>query len=156
MLETIREFAQERLGDEAAALRARHRTHALRLAQQYAASGGARLEAEIPNLLQAMASAVEDGEPASALAHRAGGAPLLGGARHVTPRAKRLDAAQAGLPGRDLAERAWALELLAAMALQSGDAAGARHYADAAVRCATEATRPPRRLRASRWRASSG
>ena len=67
MLETVREFAQERLHDDRRAIRARHRAHALALAQQLAGSGGPRLDVELPNLLQAVASAVDDGEPDIAL-----------------------------------------------------------------------------------------
>src|SRR5205823_3806783 len=67
MIETIREFAQERLGDDAPALRARHRAHYLRGARQ-AASDSAMPEAEFPNLQQALQSALDDHAPGTALA----------------------------------------------------------------------------------------
>ena len=67
MLETLREFAQERLDADAPALRARHRTYFLQLARQAAASDTAIGEREFPNLKQALITAVEDEEPACAL-----------------------------------------------------------------------------------------
>ena len=54
MLETIREYGQERLGIEARALRARHRAHYLRAAQQVAAADGAM--PEVPGCWQGKVS----------------------------------------------------------------------------------------------------
>lgn len=62
MLETLREFARERLDrSEAVRLRARHRAYFLRLAE---ASGEslASIERELGNLKEALATAVQDGD----------------------------------------------------------------------------------------------
>jgi predicted ATPase/DNA-binding SARP family transcriptional activator len=77
MLETIREYATERLGRSGAAtaLRERHARHFLDLAERAASelemSGGeawmARLESDDPNLRQALAWLVDDGSAAEAL-----------------------------------------------------------------------------------------
>ena len=67
MLETLREFAQERLGSDTRPLRARHRAYFLDLARQAAAGDALIAEREFPNLKQALHTAVEDGEPACAL-----------------------------------------------------------------------------------------
>jgi predicted ATPase len=67
MLETIREFAQERLGDDAPALRARHRAHYLCAAQQ-AGPDGAVPEAEFTNMRHALQTALDDHAPGTALA----------------------------------------------------------------------------------------
>jgi predicted ATPase len=67
MLETIREFAQERLGGDAPALRARHRAHYLSAAQQ-AGPDGAVPEAEFANMRHALQTALDDHAPGTALA----------------------------------------------------------------------------------------
>jgi tetratricopeptide (TPR) repeat protein len=66
MLETLREFAQERVQD-APELRARHRAYFLDLARQAASTDSSRVEAEFPNLKQALATAVQDRDFAYAL-----------------------------------------------------------------------------------------
>ena len=68
MLETIREFARERLGDDAPALRARHRAHYLRVSRLTQDTGSALPQAELPNLIEALQSAVDDADPGTALA----------------------------------------------------------------------------------------
>jgi predicted ATPase len=67
MLETLREFAAERLADEAGPLRAAHRAHFLQAARRAAQADQPVAEPDFPNLKQALAGAVEDGDPACAL-----------------------------------------------------------------------------------------
>ncbi|HTT12473.1 MAG TPA: NB-ARC domain-containing protein [Burkholderiaceae bacterium] len=67
MLESIREFAEEKLGAAAPELRSRHRAHYLRVATDAAAANRAVPDDELPNLQRAIESAVEDGDPAGAL-----------------------------------------------------------------------------------------
>jgi predicted ATPase len=67
MLETLREFGAERLGSGAPDLRARHRAHFLEFARRRVGGALAMLAREFANLAQALATAVEDGEPARAL-----------------------------------------------------------------------------------------
>ncbi|MGE5117918.1 MAG: ATP-binding protein [Betaproteobacteria bacterium] len=135
MLETIREFAHERL-DAASAreLRRRHRDQALGLARRCAGAATV-IDVELPNLQQAMASAVEDDEPRTALAI------ALALRAHWETRglpaaaARLLHEAQARCTGDD-AQLADALELLAAMAFQAGDSGRAGDYVGRALRCA--------------------
>ena len=66
MLDTLREFAGERVGGASASLRARHRAYFLELARETGAEI-AVAEGEMPNLRHALMTAVEDGDPARAL-----------------------------------------------------------------------------------------
>jgi hypothetical protein len=67
MLETLREFAQERLDTGARKPRGRHRAYFLQLARQAGAAEGSIVEQEFPNLKQALVTATEDEEFAYAL-----------------------------------------------------------------------------------------
>ena len=67
MLDTLREFAQERLGAEARVLRERHRSYFLQQAREALAADLSVGEREVSNLKQALITAVEDGDPAFAL-----------------------------------------------------------------------------------------
>lgn len=131
MLDTLREFAQGRLGADARKLRSRHRAYFLQVARQ-AAADISIAEREVPNLKQALVTAVEDGEPAYALdlgvalrpyweAH--GTLPdelrLLGEA--VEACAKAEPSLHAGL------------NLLAQLTLTAGDTERARGYAQRAL-----------------------
>lgn len=137
MLETIREFARERLGSEAPALRARHRAHYLRVARQACAAGAAMLEPEHPNLQQAIDSALADGEPGTALAIAAAMRAYWEG--HGMPPAmlQRLHAAAASCPADDANLHA-GLDLLASMALGAGDTAQAHECAARALAAAAD------------------
>ena len=69
MLELIREFVTGQLDAERGqALRSRHRAHVLSIAQGLQASGKRAMDAEeLPNVQQAMRTAVQDGQPEVAL-----------------------------------------------------------------------------------------
>ncbi len=67
MLETLREFAEERLDIDARKLRGRHRAYFLEAARQASRDDSSIAEREFPNLKQALITAVQDAEPAYAL-----------------------------------------------------------------------------------------
>jgi non-specific serine/threonine protein kinase len=67
MLDTLREFAQERRCADEALLRARHRAFYLRVVNEALRDGDALDERDFPNVKQALATAIEDDEPARAL-----------------------------------------------------------------------------------------
>jgi len=132
MLDTLREFAQERLGADRRALRARHRAYYLQRAREAVAADLSIAEREVPNLKQALVSATEDGDPAYALDlgvalrphwEARGALPdelrLLGGA------AERCSKADPGLHA--------GLNLLAQLTLTAGDTEQARSYAQRAL-----------------------
>ena len=134
MLEMIRDFLRDQLdAGEATTLRRRHRAHYLATALDAQARGPGRVAAaELPNLTEALRTAVEDGEHALALelglalqAHweREGIAPEA-----LTLLARALDAA-APQPGT------WAAccTLVALLSLAVGDTAAAQRRADAAL-----------------------
>jgi predicted ATPase len=128
MLETLREFAQERLGADRHTLRARHRAHYLQLARAAAAAESAVHEEEIPNLQQAIGSAVADDDPATALAIGVALRPHWE-ARGMPPAVLRLlEQAQASCPPDD-PNLFTGLNLLALMALNSSDTEQAHAYA---------------------------
>src|SRR5262249_18438395 len=66
MLDTLREFAAERMGAEAPRMRARHRAYFLRIARE-AGIEVAIAEREMANLRHALMTAVDDGAAACAL-----------------------------------------------------------------------------------------
>ena len=132
MLETIREFAEERLGDEAPPLRARHRAYYLWLARQASDAGNALAEVEIPNLQRAIDTAIDDGEPGLALALAAAARPYWE-ARGMPPALlERLHTAQTGC-GVDEPDLHSGLMLLATMALDAGEPRQALAYARQAL-----------------------
>jgi predicted ATPase len=133
ILEVIRAFAAEQLdAQRAAALRVRHRAHFLALARS-TPPGCAPAPAALPNLLQALRSALADGDPAMALEL------LMALGTHW---------AHSGMPSDLLAQLsttalacplprcAAASSLLAQLHLDAGDAAAARALADHALLCA--------------------
>ena len=135
MLETIREFAAERVGEDAAGLRSRHRGHYLDVARQATVNASALPDEDFPNLLQAITTALDDGVPAVALAI---GVALRSHweARGTTPLVLRLlERALADCPPKDPILHP-ALDLLALMALNAGDAVRGIAYATRAVEIA--------------------
>jgi len=138
MLETLREFAQERLGAAAGELRARHRAYFLGLARSAAAADSEITEAELPNLKQALVTAVEDGEPAQALDL---GVALRSywEARGTLPDELRLlaEAVEKTKGGPSLHA---GLNLIAQLTLTAGDTERARGYAERALKDAGDET----------------
>ena len=133
MLETLREFLQERTGDETRALRARHRDYFLKLARDTAAADTSIAAPDVPNVKQALLTAVEDGEPGAAL--DVGVALRSHWEAHGTlPDELRLlkqavDSSPEAEPGLHAG-----LNLLAQLMLTAGDSDQARSYAQRAVR----------------------
>jgi predicted ATPase len=138
ILDTLREFAQERLGD-GRVLRARHRAYFLELARQAAAADDAVAEREMANVKHALVTALEDGDAAYALDlavelrpyWEAHGAPpdelrLLGAAAERCPKG-----APSLHPG---------LTLLAQLSLTAGDGERARSFAQRALKEADQPT----------------
>jgi predicted ATPase len=132
MLESIREFAQEKLGAEAAALRARHRAHYQQLAQRAAADDGPVPEEEFLNLQQAMRSALDDDDPAEALRIGVALRPFWEALGMPPAVLHLLHRAQASCPADD-ADLPASLNLLALMALRAGEAQQAHEYAARAL-----------------------
>lgn len=150
MLELIREFVAEKLAPvRAQALRAQHRAHVLTLALGLQARGAGVVEPdELPNVRQALHSAVEDGQPELALTlgvalrshwDSQGMAPEL-----LALLCRAAAGAGAGAPALPTACAMLALLLLAAgqlpaarlMAERSLELAGARPAQRAAALCA--------------------
>jgi predicted ATPase len=138
MLETIREYAAERLPDDRArALRARHRACFTALARS-APREGAALRADADNFEAAILSAPVDGVPAEAIVLALALRPLwdtLGIAPEVLDTLRRLvdAAAPDGFPTVPLAA---ASAFLAEQLLRAGDGLAAETYAERAVRAA--------------------
>jgi predicted ATPase len=141
MLETLREFAQERLGAAARELRARHRSYFLGLARSASAADSSIAEPELPNLKQALVTAVEDGEPAQALDLGVALRPYWE-AHGTLPDELRLlgEAVENTKAGPSLHA---GLNLLAQLTLTAGDAERARGYAERALQEAGD--KPTRR-----------
>jgi len=134
MLESIREFAQEKLGAAALALRARHRAHFLQVALQASASRPLG-EENLPNLQQAIRSAIEDDEPAAALQVGVALRPYWD-ALGMPPTVLRLLREALVRCAPDDAALQAGLNLLAQMALRAGDMDAARDYAVRALEAA--------------------
>jgi predicted ATPase len=136
MLETLREFAQERLGGGADELRARHRAHFLEVARRAAAADDSPAERDMPNLKQALATAVEDGQAATALDLGVALRPYWE-AHGALPGELRLlgEAADGATAGASLHA---GLVLLAQLTLTAGDTEKARGFAERALKEAAE------------------
>ena len=133
MLDTLREFAQERLGAGARELRARHRAYFLQIAREAAGADRSIAAREMPNLKQALVTAVEDGEPACALdlgvalrTHWEAHGTLPDELRLLGQAADACTHAEPGLHA--------GLNLLAQLALSAGDIERARGYAERALK----------------------
>jgi len=131
MLETLREFTQERIED-APKLRARHRVYFLEVAKQAASADSSGIEQEFPNLKQALATAVQDREPAYAL-ELALALRSYWEAYGTLPDELRLlkEAAESCPSGEPRLHDG--LNLLAQLYLTAGDAAQAQAFAKRAV-----------------------
>ena len=132
MLETLREFAQERLDTDTRKLRARHRAYFLQVARQAATADTSIAERDFPNLKQALNTAVEDGEPACAL--DIGVALRSHWEAHGTlpDELRLLRQALASCPKDEPSLHA-GLNLLAQLTLSAGDAEQAHGYAQRAL-----------------------
>ena len=133
MLDTLREFAQERLGAGVRELRVRHRAYFLQIAREAAAADRSIAAREMPNLKQALVTAVEDGEPACALdlgvalrTHWEAHGTLPDELRLLGQAADACTQAEPGLHA--------GLNLLAQLALSAGDIERARGYAERALK----------------------
>jgi len=132
MLDTLREFAQERLGAEARALRARHRAYFLQVARQAAAADTSIAEREVPNLKQALITAVEDGEPACALDLGVALRPYWEAHGTLPDELQLLGQAAESCAKPEPSLHA-GLNLLAQLTLTAGDTERARSYAQRAL-----------------------
>jgi predicted ATPase len=133
MLDTLREFAQERRGAGARELRTRHRAYFLQIAREAAAADRPVAAREMPNLKQALITAVEDGEPAYAL--DLGVALRTHWEAHGTlPDELRLLGQAAGACTKAEPSLHAGLNLLALLSLTAGDIERARGYAERALK----------------------
>ena len=133
MLETLREFLQERRGDEHRVHRARHRHYFLNLARAAAASDTPIAAADVPNVKQALVTAVEDGEPGQALAVGMSLRPYWEAHGALPDELRLLKQAVEACPKAEPSLCA-GLNLLAQLTLTAGDGEGAQGYAQRAVR----------------------
>ena len=142
MLETIRDYAAERLeaSGEAARLRQRHAEHFLSLAEEaepqlFAGTGvwTDRLEREHDNLRAALDYLSASGETQMVL-RLAGAVSVFWEMKGHVPEGRRRLEAALGADDRPTAARAKALNGAAATALGSGDAAAAKRRAEEALR----------------------
>lgn len=132
MLETLREFAQERLDTDTRRLRARHRAYFLQVARQAASADTAIAERDFPNLKQALVAAVEDGEPASALDIGVALRPHWEAHGTLPDELRLLKQALASCPKDEPSLHA-GLNLLAELTLAAGDGEQAHGYAQRAL-----------------------
>jgi len=134
MLETLREFAQERVQD-APKLRARHRAYFLGVARQAASTDSSMIESEFPNLQQALATAVQDRDPACALDLGVSLRPYWE-AHGTLPDDLRLLKEAVEICPKVEPRLHDGLDLLAQLILTAGDTEEARAYAQRAVHAA--------------------
>ena len=142
MLETLREFAQERLDTDVRKLRARHRTYFLQVARQ---ADNAIAEREFPNLKQVLVTAAEDAEPAYALDLGVALRPYWEAHGTLPDELRLLKQAVASCPNDEPTLHA-GLNLLAQLTLTAGDTEQAHGYAQRAVQDAGD--QPVRRAAA--------
>jgi len=133
MLDTLREFARERLAADEALLRARHRKYFLRVAQVALAGEGALDEREVPNVMQALSTAVQDDEPSCALELAVAMRPHWEAHGMLPEELRLLEQAAQRCPRGDAVLQP-ALELLAHLSLTGGDLEAARRHAERALR----------------------
>jgi tetratricopeptide (TPR) repeat protein len=132
MLDTLREFAHERLDTGARELRARHRAYFLQVARQAATADGSIAEREFPNLKQALITAVEDPDFAYALDLGVALRPYWEAHGTLPDELRLLKQAVANCPNDEPTLHA-GLNLLAQLTLIAGDTEQARGYAQHAV-----------------------
>ena len=132
ILDTLREFAQERLG-EARELRARHRAYFLDIARRAAAADDAVAGREMPNVKHALVTAMEDGDPAYALELGVALRPHWE-AHGTLPDELRLLGEAADRCAKDAPSLHAGLNLLAQLSLTGGDSERARSYAQRALK----------------------
>ncbi len=145
MLETLREFAQERLDTQAQQLRARHRAYFLQVARHAAATDAPIAEEDFPNLKQALNTAVADEDPARALDIGVALRPHWEAHGTLPDELRLLTESLASCPHDEPSLHA-GLNLLADLTLAAGDAERALAYAQRALNEAGEA--PVRRAKA--------
>jgi predicted ATPase len=145
MLDTLREFAQERLDTDAGELRARHRGYFLEVARQAATADSSIAEREFPNLKQALVTAVDDAEPAYALDLGVALRPYWEAHGTLPDELRLLQRAVVSCPNDEPTLHA-GLNLLAQLTLTAGDTEQARGYAQRALLEAGD--RPVRRAAA--------
>ena len=132
MLDTLREFAHERLDMGARELRARHRAYFLQVACQAATADGSIAEREFPNLKQALITAVDDADFAYALDLGVALRPYWEAHGTLPDELRLLKQAVANCPNDEPTLHA-GLNLLAQLTLTAGDTEQARGYAQRAV-----------------------
>lgn len=137
MLETLREFAEERLDIDAGELRARHRRYFLQTARQAASDDSSIAEREFPNLRQALITAVQDGKPAYALELGVTLRPYWEAHGILPDELRLLKHALAACPNDEPGLHA-GLNMLAQLNLTAGDTEQARGYAQRALREAND------------------
>jgi predicted ATPase/class 3 adenylate cyclase len=146
MLETIREFARERLAEsgEEDRLRERHAAHFLELGEESAPhtlghdrAWGDRLEAELDNIRVALDHFEERGEWQCALRLGAALVEFWGGRAHIAEGLQRLETAIAA-NDQPTAARAEALHAAADLAYGAGAMALSRERAEAAIELARQ------------------
>jgi predicted ATPase len=142
MLETLREFAQERLDADARKLRTRHRAYFLQLARQADISIAER---EFANLKQALVTAVEDEEHAYALELGVSLRPYWEAHGTLPDELRLLEQAVASCPSDEPSLHA-GLNLLSQLTLTAGETEQARDYAQRALQEAGD--HPVRRAKA--------
>jgi predicted ATPase len=145
MLETLREFAQERFEAGTRNLRARHRAYFLQLARGAAVGDGSISEREFLNLKQALVTAAEDAEPAYALDLGVALRPYWEAHGTLPDELRLLEQAVASCPNDEPSLHA-GLNLLAQLTLTAGNTEQARGYAQRAL---TEAHDQPVRRAAA-------
>jgi predicted ATPase len=133
MLETLREFAQERLVTDTRNLRARHRAYFLQVTRQAVTVDSSIAEREFPNLKQALITAVEDAEPAYALDLGVALRPYWEAHGTLPDELRLLKQAVASCPNDDEASVHAGLNLLAQLTLTAGDTEQALGYAQRAL-----------------------
>jgi predicted ATPase len=132
MLETLREFAQERLDTGARKLRGRHRAYFLQLARQAGAAEGSIVEQEFPNLKQALVTATEDEEFAYALDLGVALRPHWEAHGSLPDELRLLKQAAGSCPSGEPSLHA-GLNLVAQLSLTAGETEQARAYAQRAL-----------------------
>jgi predicted ATPase len=133
MLDTLREFAQERLDSDARKLRARHRAYFLQVTRQAATAVGSIADREFPNLKQALITAAEDAEPGYALDLSVALRPYWEAHGTLPDELRLLKQAVASCPSDEPTLHA-GLNLLAQLTLTAGDTEQARDYAQRALK----------------------
>ncbi|HWZ74403.1 MAG TPA: hypothetical protein VN326_23365 [Casimicrobiaceae bacterium] len=145
MLDTLREFAQERLDADTGKLRVRHRAYFLQVARHAATPDSSIAEREFPNLKQALITAVEDTEFAYALDLGVALRPYWEAHGTLPDELRLLERAASSCPNNEPSLHA-GLNLVAQLSLTAGDTEQSRGYAQRAL---TEADDHPLRRAAA-------